>query len=67
MVAGWMIAVFDDAVDIADMDTFAAAAEDAGHGFIDFDDDFRFSGNGFRCRNGRAEIKEAVFIHGTGQ
>ena len=59
-----MIAIFDDAVDIADMDTFAAAAEDAGHGFIDFDDDFlRFLGNGFRCRNGRAEIKEPVFIH----
>ena len=31
-----MIAVFDDAVDIADMDTFAAAAEDATMTFFAF-------------------------------
>ena len=61
-----MVTVFNDAVDVTDVDTFAAAAKDAGHGFIDFDNDFlRFLGNGFRGRNGWAEIKEAVFIHGT--
>ena len=61
-----MVAVFDDSVDIADMDTFAAAAENAGHGFIDFDDDLLgLLGDGFRCRDGQAEIEEAVFIHGA--
>ena len=59
-----MIAVFNDAVDVADMNAFAAAAEDARHGFIDFDDDlFSLLSNGFRCRYSQAKVEETVFIH----
>lgn len=56
-----MIAVFDDTVDVADMNAFAAAAEDAGIASLTSTMTFLAFWCQHRCRYSQAEVEEPVF------